>query len=135
MLQRAEALFADLARSLGVPTPVPDANGGVELTVGGDNRVVLFAEDAFTLLLVVPVMTLPTAIDYGRALWLLRRNFYDSPIAPFRVSCDEAGSLVVWGRVPMEGLQGEQLAGFIDALASEATLIREEVEVDTTEQG
>jgi hypothetical protein len=75
-------------------------------------------------------MPLLKKIDYGATLWLLRRNFYDSPIAPFRVSCDTAGSIVVWGRVPIEGMTGETLAGLIDALAAEADLIREEVAVD-----
>jgi hypothetical protein len=75
-------------------------------------------------------MPLPKKLDYGTTLWLLRRNFYDSPIAPFRVSCDTAGSIVVWGRVPIEGMTGEALAGLLDALAAEADFIRAEVEVD-----
>jgi hypothetical protein len=60
----------------------------------------------------------------------LRRNFYDSPVAPFRVSCDTAGSIVVWGRVPVQGMTGESLAALLDALAAEADLIRAEVERD-----
>jgi hypothetical protein len=60
----------------------------------------------------------------------MRRNFHDSPLAPFRIGCDHAGSLVVWGRMPMEGLTGEQLVGLVDALAAEATLIREEIATD-----
>ena len=82
--------------------------------------------------MVSPVASLPKEINYGTALWLLRRNFYDSPIAPFRVSCDTAGSIVVWGRVPVDGMTGERLATLLDALAAEADLIREEVEVDDT---
>jgi hypothetical protein len=60
----------------------------------------------------------------------LRRNFYDSPISPFRVACDTAGTIVVWGRVPIEGMTGEALAKLIDALAAETNFIREEVETD-----
>lgn len=61
-------------------------------------------------------------------IWLLRRNFYDSSISPFRLSCDTAGDIVVWGRVPVEGMTGESLAGLLDALAAEANFMREEVE-------
>ena len=132
MFERTEALYADLAKTLGLKELRADENAGVTLSVGEDSTVVLFAEDEFTLLVVSPVTSLPKQIDYGRALWLLRRNFYDSPIAPFRVSCDQAGSIVVWGRIPVDGLTGEHLARFIDALAVEADLIREEVEIDET---
>ena len=41
-------------------------------------------------------------------LWLMRRNFHDSPLAPFRIGCDIAGSLVVWGRMPIDGLTPDQ---------------------------
>jgi hypothetical protein len=91
---------------------------------------VLFTEDEATLLLAAPVAALPTTVNAGTALWLLRRNFYDSPIAPFRVACDQAGSIVVWGRVPIDEMTGEQLASIIDALAAEAGTIRAEIEVD-----
>lgn len=133
MFGRTEALYKDLAKALGVDSLPADQNGGVQLTVGDHSSIVLFAEDEFTVLMVSPVTTLPKGINYGTMLWLLRRNFYDSPIAPFRVSCDKAGSIVLWGRVPVDGMTGEQLAKLIDALAAEGDLIREEVEVDTTQ--
>ena len=60
----------------------------------------------------------------------MRRNFHDSPLAPFRVGCDAAGSLVIWGRMPIDGMSGEQLAGLLDAVAAEAALIREEIAID-----
>jgi hypothetical protein len=130
MFKRTQALYAALAKTLGVPTLAADDNGGIQLSVGENSTVTLFAEDEFTLMLVSPVVALPKKVDYGTALWLLRRNFYDSPIAPFRVSCDTVGSIVVWGRVPTDGMTGESLAGLIDALAAEADLIRTEVEVE-----
>jgi hypothetical protein len=130
MFKRTQALYAALAKTLGVPTLPADDNGGIQLSVGENSTVTLFAEDEFTLMLVSPVVSLPKKVDYGTALWLLRRNFYDSPITPFRVSCDTAGSIVVWGRVPTDGMTGESLAGLIDALAAEADLIRTEVEVE-----
>jgi hypothetical protein len=130
MFKPTQALYAALAKTLGVPTLPSDENGGIQLTVGENSTVTLFAEDEFTLMLVSPVVPLPKKADYGTALWLLRRNFYDSPLAPFRVSCDTAGSIVIWGRVPVEGMTGESLASLIDALAGEADLIRTEVEVE-----
>jgi hypothetical protein len=130
MFKRTQALYAALAKTLGVATLPADENGGIHLTVGENSTVTLFAEDEFTLMLVSPVVPLPKKIEYGTALWLLRRNFYDSPLAPFRVSCDTAGTLVVWGRVPTEGMTGESLASLIDAVAAEADLIRTEVEVE-----
>jgi hypothetical protein len=130
MFKQTQSLYAALAKTLGVGALPADDNGGVQLSIGNNSTVTMFAEDERTLMLVSPVMPLPKKLDYGTTLWLLRRNFYDSPIAPFRVSCDTAGSIVVWGRVPIEGMTGEALAGLLDALAAEADFIRAEVEVD-----
>ena len=130
MFKQTQSLYAALAKTLGVAGLPADDKGAVQLTIGENSTVTLFAEDEFTLMLVSPVVALPKNVDYGTTLWLLRRNFYDSPIAPFRVSCDTAASIILWGRVPIEGMTGEALAGLIDALAAEANLIREEVEVD-----
>jgi hypothetical protein len=125
--KRTQSLYAALAKALGLATLPADANGGLQLTVGDNSTVRLFAEDEFTLMMVAPVMSLPKNVNYGTTLWLLRRNFYDSPIAPFRVSCDTAGSIIVWGRVPVEGMTGESLARLIDALATESASIRKEL--------
>jgi hypothetical protein len=130
MSSTAKALYTQLAKALGVAEVPADANGIVQLTVGEDGRVVLVPEDAYTLMLMAPVGELPDGADRGTLLWLMRRNFHDSPLAPFRIGCDKAGTLVVWGRMPMEGLSGEQLAGLIDAVTAEAALIREEVATD-----
>jgi len=130
MSPTAKALYAQLAKTLGVADLPADANGIVHLTVGEEGRVVLVPEDAYTLMLMAPVGALPDGADRGTLLWLMRRNFHDSPLAPFRIGCDKAGTLVVWGRMPMEGLSGEQLAGLIDAVTTEAALIREEVATD-----
>ncbi|WP_077036075.1 type III secretion system chaperone [Pelomonas sp. KK5] len=130
MYPTTEALYADLAKVLGVDELKPDAQGSVQLSVGETSTVLIFAENAESVMLVSPVMELPAAIDYGRVLWLLRRNFYDSPLAPFRIGCDTASSLVIWGRVPTAGLTGQELANLIDAVATEADTIREEVAVE-----
>ena len=130
MFKQTQSLYAALAKTLGVGALPADDNGGVQLSIGNNSTVTIFAEDERTVMLVSPVMPLPKKLDYGTTLWLLRRNFYDSPIAPFRVSCDTAGSIIVWGRVPIEGMTGEALAGLLDALAAEADFIRAEVEVD-----
>ena len=130
MFKSTQDLYAELAKSLGVDSLPADEQGSVQLSVGENSTVILFAEDEQSVMLVSPVMALPAAIDYGRVLWLLRRNFYDSPLAPFRVACDTAGTIVIWGRVPVAGLSGSELAGLIDAVATEADLIREEIEID-----
>jgi hypothetical protein len=130
MFKRTQLLYAALAKSLGVASLPATENGAVQLAIGEHSTVTLFAEDEFTLMLVSPVMALPKNLDYGSTLWLLRRNFYDSPIAPFRVSCDTVGNIVVWGRVPVEGMTGEGLAGLIDALGTEGDLIRQELEAE-----
>ncbi len=124
---RIRALYAGLAAALGLPALAPDANGGIELTVGGDTSVVLFGEGDATLLAVVPVAPLPPAPDQATVLWLLRRNLYDSGIAPFTLACDAGGTLVLWGRLPLDGLTGPRLAGLLDALAGEAATIRRQI--------
>jgi hypothetical protein len=130
MSPSAQALYVQLAKALGVPAIPADAQGIVQLAVGEGGTVVIVPEDAYTLMLLAPVSVLPSTMDHGTLLWLMRRNFHDSPIAPFRIGCDKAGNVVVWGRMPLEGLSGEQLAGLMDAVAAEAALIRDEIEVD-----
>ena len=130
MSPEAKALYGQLAKALGVAEVPADANGIVHLDVGDDGRAVIVPEDAHTLMLMAPVGPLPDGADRGTLLWLMRRNFHDSPLAPFRIGCDKACTLVVWGRMPIDGLTGEQLAGLVDAVAAEAALIREETAVD-----
>jgi len=134
MSPSAQALYAQLAKTLGVDAIPTDAQGIVQLNVGDEGRVVIVPEDAHTLMLLSPVAPLPKSLDHGTTLWLMRRNFHDSPLAPFRIGCDSAGSLVVWGRMPIDGLSGEQLAGLLDAVAAEAALIRDEIATDESAQ-
>lgn len=82
----------------------------------------MFAENDSSLMILSAVMPLPRDLDPGTLLWLLRRNFHDSPIAPFAVVCYQAGTLVVWGRV--------SVAGLLDALGAETDLIREDLATD-----
>ena len=130
MFASVQAVYDDLAKTLGVDKLPVDDQGGFALDVGKDSVVNVFAEDESTLLLATPVVALPSALDYGRALWLLRRNFYDSPITPFRVACDTDGNVLVWGRVPVDGITGENLAALLESLGAEADLIREELAID-----
>lgn len=141
MYKSTEALYADLAKALGVDGLPAGDDGSVAITVGNrsghdgedggaDDTVLLFVEDEHTVMLVSPVMALPASLDYGRVLWLLQRNFHQSPLAPFRVACDQGGGIVIWGRMPVAGLTGQQLAGLIEAVAAESALIREEIEID-----
>jgi hypothetical protein len=127
MLELVRALFAELAMVLGVADLPVDNNGAVQLTVGDDTAVALFAQLDRTLLIVLPLGPLPPMTDYTLAFWLLRRNLYASDLAPFTLACDEAGTLVLWGRVPLSDLTGESLAHLIDALAAEARRIQENI--------
>jgi len=131
-LVRTRALYAELAQALGVAALPPDANGGIELQVGADTTVILYAEGDRTLLVVVPLAALPREPDYGVMAWLLRRNLFDSELLPFCIAADAHANLILWGRVPVEGQTGASLAGLIDALGREAARIRAEVAVDET---
>lgn len=130
MLEQTRALYADLAAALQVAELPTDDNGAVQLTIGEDTSVALFAEFDRTLLIVVPMAPLPEQIDYARAFWLLRQNLYTSDIAPFTLACDADGTLVLWGRIPLSDLTGTSLAALIDAVAAEARRIRAAVEED-----
>ena len=129
MFDYIKPLYADLAKAVGVKGLTPDENGTLLLDLSEDVTISIFAESSIAIMLATAAMALPTAVDYGRVLWLLRRNFHDSPIAPFRIACDQDGAIVVWGRVPVDGLTGQQLAALAKSLADEVALIREEVEV------
>ncbi|MFN0184625.1 MAG: CesT family type III secretion system chaperone [Aquabacterium sp.] len=126
-LVKTRALYAELANALGVAELKPDANGGIQLSVGEDTTVVLFGQDDVQLLVVVPIVALPRDPDYALVAWLLRRNFYDSDLLPFRIAADQHANLVLWGRVPLQGQTGERLAGLLDVVATEVGRIRAEV--------
>lgn len=121
------ALFDDLAKTLALPAFKPDVAGGIQLTVGKNSRVFIFGQSDGFLLLAAPAVALPKTPDYATVQWLLHRNFYDSDLAPFRIATDAAGTVLLWGRVPVEGLTGASLAGLIDALAGEARRVHDEV--------
>lgn len=128
MPDRSRALYAELAAALGIGELPADNNGGVQLTIGEDTNVALFAEHDRTLLIVVPLAPLPRRIDYALTFWLLRQNLYTSDLAPFTLACDAAGTLALWGRVPLSDLTGTTLAALIDAVAAEARRIRAEID-------
>lgn len=126
-LAKTHALYADLARTLGVTELVPDAHGGIELSVGSDATVVLYGTNDVDLLVVAPVAALPSEPGYALASWLLKRNFYDSDLLPFRLACDKQSNVILWGRVPLEGQTGERLSGLINVVATQAGRIRTEM--------
>lgn len=130
MLDEHRRLYAELAKALGLGDLGADETGAVQIRVG-DDAVVLFAENELTVTVVAPIVTLPPELDYGRLLWLLRRNHYDSPIAPFRISCNPNTVVTVWGRVPIEGLSGGDFAVLLDNLVIEVGNIRAELAIET----
>jgi hypothetical protein len=121
VLDRTRALYADLAKALGTDSLPPDNNGAIQLTIG-EQTVILMGQDDITIMVVAPVAELPREPEYGTMLWLLRRNLYDSDIAPFTAACDAAGTVILWARIEIEGQTGETLAALLDAVAAEAAL-------------
>ena len=105
----------------------PDGNGGIHLTIGEVTQAALFAEHNITRLAAVTIAPLPRAADYATTTWLLAQNLYTSSLAPFRLACDEQGTVLLWGRIPLDGLTGTTLATLIDAVAAEAARIPTEL--------
>ena len=130
MFESSKRLFDEYAKTLGIASLPVEPSGFVQLTVGETATVLLYPESEESLLVVTPVAALPHKVDYGVVRWLLGRNFYDSPMAPFRVACDASGSVVVWGRVPVEALSAEGLAQLLNAVVDEGDLIRAELGLD-----
>jgi hypothetical protein len=126
-LTKTHDLYTDLAKALGVAELQPDANGGIQLSVGEDTTVVLFGQNDVDLLVVVPIVALPQEPGYALVSWLLKRNFYDSDLLPFRIACDKNSNLILWGRVELEGQTGERLKGLLNVLATEVARIRVEI--------
>ncbi|MBC7942165.1 MAG: type III secretion system chaperone [Chitinophagaceae bacterium] len=126
------ALIAELARCLGVDT-LPEANdGAIALAVGDDVTVRLYPLTT-DLMAVVPLAPLPAQPDPARMTRLLASNHFNAPLAPFVVAADVQANLVLWGRVPMAGITGEQLAGLLGRLGGEARRLREVIGVDDAE--
>ncbi|MDE2006112.1 MAG: type III secretion system chaperone [Rhodospirillales bacterium] len=128
MPEQTRALYAALAKALGVESLPTDNDGAVALTIGDDQQVLLYAEAEATILVVAPVAELPARPDHGTMLWLLRRNLWDSDLAPFCVAADPGGHVLLWGRVPVDGMTGELLASLIDQLGTEAGRARDALE-------
>ena len=125
-LDRTNALMAELAKALGI-AGLPPGDGSWQLSVGDDADVFIQGGDDATILVVVPIAALPRELEYGLITYLLRRNMYDSPTAPFQVAVDDAGSLLFWGRLPTAELDGASLAAVIDGVAAAAAEMRPEL--------
>ena len=126
-LVRTRALYAELAQTLGVAELTPGDDGGLTLKVGEADTVWLYGDADERLLVVAPVGPLPA--EPGRAItaWLLRRNLFDSALQPFTVACDLDANVVLWGRVPLDQLDGPKLAHLAGALGAEAAKVRAEL--------
>ena len=75
MSPKVEALYKSLAQALGLESLQADAQGTVQLEVGEQSIIYIFAELPDQIMLVSAVMELPLNIDYGSMLWLLKRIF------------------------------------------------------------
>jgi hypothetical protein len=133
MFASIQTLFKNVAATIGVPSLPLDENEAATLAVGDSATAILIGEAEDTLLVMAPVGALPLDIDYASTVWLLQRGFHDSPIAPFRVSCDSAGTVVIWGRIPVEGMEAADLMKLLSALGDEVDTIRAEVGIAVDE--
>jgi hypothetical protein len=101
--------------------------GEIVVTIEGHSKIWLLEQEDGYFTLALPVMALPPKIGYGEIFWLLRRNFYDSKLLPFRVASDKGANIVLWGRSPLEKLTSEELGVLLNNLIAEAKKIREEL--------
>ncbi len=123
-------LFNELAQAIQSEPLKLDENGHLKLIVDELNEIFLIPDKKDQLTVMLGVMPLPTNLDYGCYLWLLRKNFHDSSLAPLCVSCDLNGSIVIWGKIPISELTGHSLAGILSLLAEEANVMREELQLE-----
>lgn len=126
-LERTRELIAALATALGLPSLPQGDDGGWQLTVGGQTDVYLYGGDDVTILVIAAIAPLPQDVEYALMLWLLRRNLFDSDITPFVVAADEAGGLVLWGRLRIAEIDGATLASVIDRVAEQVETMRAEI--------
>ena len=125
-LDRTRALMAELATVIGLPELPQDPTGGYHLTIGETDIFVYGGDDEF-ILVVVPIAPLPLNPDYALMSFLFHSNMFNSPVAPFVVATDEAGTLIQWGRLRIADFDGTTLARVIDNLADRAVEIRGEI--------
>jgi hypothetical protein len=127
-LDHTSSLIADLATALKIGTLPPDASGGYQLIIGGTTTLLIYGGDDETILLVAPLGKLPPNPEYGLVLYLLRANMFNSDLTPFQVAVDEAGGLIVWGRLRIADFPGPRLAALIGVLADRIEAMRAEIQ-------
>lgn len=127
-LDHTRSLIAELATALGLPALPPEANGGFQLTIGGTTTVLIYGGDDATILVIVPLGPLPRRPDYGLVVYLLHSNMFNSDLTPFQVAVDEAGGLIVWGRLRIADFAGERLARLVGTLADRVGAMRQAIE-------
>ena len=115
-LDKTRALIAQLAAALGLPSLPSDNNNGTPLEIDG-RTVLIYGGDDESILLVAPVAPLPEEPGYGLTAYLLRKNLFQSDLAPFQVALDDGGTVVVWGRLQIADLDGAVLAAVLKRLA------------------
>jgi hypothetical protein len=126
-LDRTRALIADLARALGLAELPPDNDNGYKLIIR-ERTLSLYGSDDESILLVAPLVPLPTDPGYGLTAYLLRKNLFQSDIAPFQVALENAGNLLIWGRLAVADLDGPTLAAVLNRLAERAAEMAGEIE-------
>lgn len=126
-------LYDELANKLNLEQLTPDSDGGIRFDINED-QIIIFDEGESSLLLIVPIAELSPDIDFGSMLWLLRRNLYDSDLEPFRLAVDEAGNLILWGRLTLESISANSLLELMKELSTEAVSLRTELGLEEDEE-
>ena len=124
VLDHTRALITGLASAIGLPDLPPDETGGFHLQVGGTEDVFIYGGDDIDILVVVPVAPLPPAPGYALVTYLLHSNMFNADIAPFVIAADDAGGVILWGKLCIADLDGTALARIVDNLTERAATMR-----------
>lgn len=128
LVGKLRLLLSELKTSIGKITfSEGTQTGEIVVTIEGHSKIWLLEQEDGYFTLALPVLALPPKIGFGEIFWLLRRNFYDSNLLPFRVASDKGANIVLWGRSPLENLTCEELEALLNKLIEEGKKIHEEL--------
>ena len=134
-MKTTEVLFSELASTLGVDELFRDSSGAIKYESSDGLVVNVYSEGTDTVCFVSPVIELTPELGFGELLFLMRKNFIDSGLLPFRLGADAGGVLLLWGRLPAAELDGERLHGVLEALVAIARELRTELGGELPDDG
>ncbi len=129
-LDHTRALMAELAAVIGTAELPQDPSGGYSISVGTQTTVLIYGGDDEFILVVVPLGKLPLDPSYAVVTYLLGFNMFNSDTAPFVTATDEGGTLILWGKLRIDALDGKALGQVLDNLDGVATKIRDQAGIE-----